>query len=800
MLMRFYIKPFYIMRDFPIPENEGERLKALHDYQILNSLSESEFDRITEIASIICDVPISLISFLDKDRQWFKSKIGIDISETSRDISFCQYAIMGSSPLEVEDATTDDRFKDNEAVTGDSHIRFYAGYPLIDPQGFALGTLSVIDRKPKILNPKQKRVLQLLADEVINLIVERRQKEELKNFQKTFELSLDLVCIAGTDGFFKKVNPTFKKLPGFNQHFLLNTSFLEMVHPEDRIITSEIVQRLSEGYHTVDFVNRTNQYKYIQWAASPETGTGNTFAIGRDVTDQDLLETELRRTREMLEQTNAAARVGGWEFDVVNQKMYWSSITIEIHGVAEDYEPDLTSGINFYKEGYSRDKITAALNDCINNGKSWDLELQISNANGRELWVRVLGKAEYENGILERLYGSFLDIDDYKQTEIALQKSFESQESLNKILIEQIDVIIQQDQTIEKIKEFKFLADSIPQIIWTSKPDGNLDYYNQHWFDYTGMTLEQTLSWGWETVLHPDDVENCVKTWTESFTTGKPYEVEYRFKRASDGVYKWHLGRALPMRNEFGEIVKWFGSCTDIDEYKRALDLENKISQYEDFNRIIAHNLRGPAVSIDMLLGMLSDATSEIEKDEFMDMLKASCISLNDTLNELMKVLELRNNKNLTYDDCNLVEMVSSVESMLKGQFVSKKVEVITRFEAIEVKFPKIYLESIFYNMISNAIKYSKADTPPKIEIASTFNNDNVILTFKDNGLGIDLVKHGANMFKLNKVFHSGYDSKGVGLFMTKTQIETFGGKITVESEPNVGSKFTIKLKKEIPN
>jgi PAS domain S-box-containing protein len=117
--------------------------------------------------------------------------------------------------------------------------------------------------------------------------------------------------------------------------------------------------------------------------------------------------------------------------------------------------------------------------------------------------------------------------------------------------------------------------------VWTSNPDGNLDYYNQHWFDYTGMTLEQTKGWGWEPVLHPDDLKNCVERWTQAVKTGRPYEVEYRFKRAMDGEYRWHLGRANPIRDERGSVTKWFGTCTDIHEQKEISNERAKHAAHE---------------------------------------------------------------------------------------------------------------------------------------------------------------------------------------------------------------------------
>ncbi|MDQ3546342.1 MAG: PAS domain S-box protein, partial [Verrucomicrobiota bacterium] len=122
----------------------------------------------------------------------------------------------------------------------------------------------------------------------------------------------------------------------------------------------------------------------------------------------------------------------------------------------------------------------------------------------------------------------------------------------------------------ETMERYRFLADSMPQMVWTAKPDGNVDYYNQRWCDYTGLNFEQTKGWGWKAVLHPDDLQNRIDRWTEAVRTGHEYEGEFRFKRASDGAYRWHLGRAVPLRDAKGEILQWFGTCTDIEDQKRA--------------------------------------------------------------------------------------------------------------------------------------------------------------------------------------------------------------------------------------
>lgn len=161
-----------------IPLNEQQRLEALRNYAILDSPPEDEFDRITALASLICQTPVSLITLVDENRQWFKSVRGYDKKETFRNLSFCQYTILKEELMEVKDAALDERFAGTPLVVSDPHIRFYAGIPLVDPDGYALGTLCVIDKQPRELNEIQKESLQLLADEVMALINQRKTLRE----------------------------------------------------------------------------------------------------------------------------------------------------------------------------------------------------------------------------------------------------------------------------------------------------------------------------------------------------------------------------------------------------------------------------------------------------------------------------------------------------------------------------------------------------------------------------------------------------------------------------------------------
>lgn len=162
-----------------VAPREAARLEALKDYDILDTDAEQSYDDITFLAAQLCDVPIALISLVDENRQWFKSKVGLDVSETSRDVSFCAHAILGDQTMVVNDARDDERFRDNALVCNEPNIVFYAGVPLCTPGGARIGSLCVIDRHPRELSSLQLRALETLAHQVVLQLELKRSSDQL---------------------------------------------------------------------------------------------------------------------------------------------------------------------------------------------------------------------------------------------------------------------------------------------------------------------------------------------------------------------------------------------------------------------------------------------------------------------------------------------------------------------------------------------------------------------------------------------------------------------------------------------
>lgn len=892
---------------YPVPENESNRLLALQNYEIMNSLSEEEFDRITELASLICNTPISLITLLDEHRQWFKSKRGLDISETSRELAFCQYTIMRNELFEVEDATQDKRFRNNGLVTGAPDIRFYAGFPLTDPQGYNLGTLCVIDRKPRQLSDDQKKALELLAAEVMTLITERREKEEMRAFARLFEFSDDLMCVAGTEGFFKRVNPSFKKFLGISDELVHNTSFYELVHPEDRDRIAREVEKLKRGLVISNLTVRVraanNDYRFVQWVASPEPQTANFFAVGRDMTEETLkdkkleeseakfravfnhsqslisthdlkgrflsinpsganmlgssvkellgrtlfdtlprdqwehiqsylndiqktgtfqqqntfihsdgtlrtilfnnilqrssngekyiisngtditerytLEQDLEQTRKMLEETNKVARIGGWQYDIRKQKLYWTSITKEIHELDPDYEPEVSTGIDFYRNEEDRELVRKAVQDGISSGKPWNHELQIITAKGKARWVRTIGAAEFRDGVCVRLYGTFQDIDEQKKAQLEIDRS----RALLSAFVEHAPVAV---AMLDKNMHYVAASDR-----WLEEYDIKDQFApGKSYYELFPFITEEGKE------RHRRILGGVTEFSTEDMIS-IPGKTERQF-------LAWEMRPWLQLDGTIGGIMIYTQNVTSLIAQREELKDAKKIAEQasmakSEFLANMSHEIRTPLNGVIGFTDLaLKTQLTKIQR-QYISIVNQSANALLAIINDILDFSKIEAGKlEINLEKCDLNELAAQATDVISYQVENKGLEMLLHLTPDlpdTIWTDSVRLKQVLINLLSNASKFTgRGEVELKIEVLTrTETHSRLRFSVRDTGIGI----HPSRQQQIFEAFSQEdssttkrYGGTGLGLTISNKLLAMMGSHLQLKSTPEDGSTF----------
>lgn len=376
------------------------------------------------------------------------------------------------------------------------------------------------------------------------------------------------------------------------------------------------------------------------------------------------------------------------------------------------------------------------------------------------------------------------------------------------------------DVTERKEKDLRVRAilESLPQMAWTASPDGKITYYTQLWYSYTDQTAEEALGDGWAFVVHPEDLSITATRWRESVDRRKVFQHAARLKRY-DGEYRWHLSKAVPVYSAKHEIIMWVGTSTDIhDQVLRTEELERKVkertrsleetnAELEQFTYISSHDLREPLRKIHTFAHIVKDnawASLDEASRKYLDKIISTSTRMSNLLKDLLSFTKLRNEEPITPVNLNEVitstlEDVELAVSQTRASIQCKQLPVIPARQ--------LQIKQLFFNLISNAIKFRSPERDPVIQIwARKISNEEAVrhgfldeggeywdFVVKDNGIGFDQ-KYADQIFTIFQRLHSrsSYDGTGIGLAICKRIVINHGGKIFAISSPGNGSEFHI--------
>jgi PAS domain S-box-containing protein len=370
------------------------------------------------------------------------------------------------------------------------------------------------------------------------------------------------------------------------------------------------------------------------------------------------------------------------------------------------------------------------------------------------------------------------------------------------LLVTQLLKKAEEKVTLESWIRMESLVNTIDGIVWEADPFSfRFTFISKKVEDILGYSQEEWLSSPsfWADHLHPDDKETAIDYCVQCTMKRQQHNFEYRMI-AKNGSEVW-LRDIVNVISENDEPILLRGIMIDIGENKeaqKALNNSFKLVNEQNkrllnFSYIVSHNLRSHTSNIQAISNLIENADSEEERKDMIALMQTVSGSLNETLINLNKVVNIQTTIDVMREKLNLNQYINNILDVLNDQIVLKKAVVTNNIpQDIEVNYNPAYLESILLNFIFNAIRYSHSERPPHIKLDCYWEGEELVLQISDNGIGIDLDKHGHQLFGMYKTFNSNPDSKGVGLFISKNQIEAMGGKVTVVSELGVGTSFRI--------
>jgi PAS domain S-box-containing protein len=776
-----------------IPANESERLRALAGYQLLDTPEEELYDAFARLAAGACGTSSAMVTLIDESRQWFKAHIGSRTRETPRDIAFCSHVVAEDRMLIVADAEQDRRFKSNPMVTGDPFIRFYAGAPLHTPEGYAIGTLCVVDRRPHQLTDDQRGTLAALAAALMAALEARRSV--LRVFD---EAHIDLFTLEPRDrtiffassGACGRLGYSLKELVGMPVYDVLPA--LEESVFDDAVATvrggkpfvREAVLRRRDG----------STYPVELRVDAAEQGAGRRIsAVAIDQTERkaaqreiELLMRSINATSDVVLVYRVEPQTGTLRLSFMNDA--YTNQTGYVRDEVLGRDPDS------FRPAMPDDQGMREIRAAIVDGRSTEAELISYRKDGSTFWNQIAFHPILDDGRITHWVSIERDISDEVERTAKLAEEHDRLLALAQAA-RRLFTVFDARQLVGVVKDVARELLGADVRVLAARPNGAAVEVDQLGAD---VTFPET----------PDpDIAAALSKRGRVVSADLQSATVYA-GQFGDGRYVLDVralpGRALRNTDLFmvDLIAEYFAVAArnvalyhELDERRSAvLELSQTKS---DLIAMLAHDFRGPLTSIVGYADLIPEvAKLEEEPLEYLDAIKRAAIQLSELASDTLTFSRLeRNEVALQLADVDLGALIAEiVEQYADRREVDVKVTGDARVIGDEQR-----LRQVFANLIDNAIKYTPGDARPSVTVDGDGSAVSVLV--RDRGIGIpaaelatifDRFSRASNARKLN------ISGTGFGLFLAKQLVQLHGGTIAVESQEGTGSSFSVTIPRRV--
>jgi PAS domain S-box-containing protein len=630
-------------------------------------------------------------------------------------------------------------------------------------------------------------------------LLEEKQKKEHDLLQIIFETVPAMISIYDPDISRVYLNSETEKITGWTRKDFEETNIMELVYPDPEY-RQEVVaymQSLEPGYKEIKMVCRDGSVKDTLWA-NVAMKDGRQIGIGIDITEHKKAQQELLQSRSIITAALESMTDAVYVSDTTGKIIEYNDAFFSFYRMNRK-DSYLTEADKYHSlfDFYLPDGKPAAVNE-----RPIPLALQGNKASGAEYLITRNSTGETWSGSYS--FSPIYDADNIITGAVVVARDITDikvAEQEKERLIQQL--ALEKEALAESEQKYRIMGEAIDYGVWATDAEGKVTYLSESFCNLVGKSFQDLKENGWHEHLIIEQSHEVMDLWMHSVKTGEPYEHEHQIK-SKDGEIRYILARARPIRNNKGEITSWAGIHIDITERKKInqqLAEQNKnltkINEVlEDFVHIAAHDLRSPIANLIQINELIATREDIESKMSMFGMLLPITQRLQRTVEGLLETVSLQTQDDDIIQNIRFSDVWNEVSEELKTEIENYTGEIRVDFkDAPKIRYVRMHLVSIMRNLVSNALKYSSGTTQPFIELSSRYQENFVLFTVADNGIGIDLEKENENLFKPFRRFTKKAEGTGLGLYIIKNIIEKNGGYIHLESQPNVGTTFHCYLK-----